>query len=346
DTDNSKAKEATKTSYGLLWSGLVPKPAGLFGRFIYTEWIGGDTVEKVSQQRKLSDTEIENIVKAWMRARLFNGRPYDLHSGNIMYRNNDKPDFVIVDGLSYKRDLPPALMVSELFKHYSFGTPEGRNTVLKGIASVLKPADLWEFLTEALLNRIKVPMSKDQLQTIKDCLVRTYDLRGPPLESYLAARIINNALHPQPINEELPAQPIDSLLGRNIDDVTANSYFATIPWKMFLNKILQYHRDPKGMTWEEYSKDIRSREELSQKVSSKDMPSREDANLVHALLVEPRIPALKNNPQGMDEAMFSQNDNEPVGSSFVGSAVNVGKAQVIAYDDSATIGYWAKKGAV
>ena len=44
-----------------------------------------------------------------------------------MYRNqgNDTPDFVIVDGFGYKTTASPALMLSELLRHYSFGTRRG-----------------------------------------------------------------------------------------------------------------------------------------------------------------------------------------------------------------------------
>ena len=44
---------------------------------------------------------------------------------------------------------------------------------MKGIENVLNPAERWEFLTEALLNRIKSPMGKTQLEAIKDYLTRT-----------------------------------------------------------------------------------------------------------------------------------------------------------------------------
>ena len=82
-------------------------------------------------------------------------------------------------------------------------------------------------------------------------------LRAPPLEDYLAARIINNALHPPSINEELPTQPVESLIGLdNISRVTANYDFVGIPKQRRLDRIFQYHRDPKGLTWEEYSKDM------------------------------------------------------------------------------------------
>lgn len=221
------------------WMGLTPRIGGQFGRFYYEEWVNGETIDQTAARREITPAEIEQITETWMRLGKETGYPIDINPGNIMFREVDTKDFVIVDGFGYDVLAHPAMMVRELLKYYSFGHEQGFRAVMRGIHNVLGDEGTWFFMVEALVNRTDFKMPQSDIDRISVYLSEIYDLQAP-VEAYLLAAVTKN----------LQRDGVRQVDAENIVQYTGNNALVDIRKRMLLNRILAY--DPSEGNWEDH----------------------------------------------------------------------------------------------